>query len=303
MQFEVTILGSNGAVPAFDRHPTSQYIHYNGHGFIVDCGEGTQLQMARFGIRRARLDHVFISHLHGDHFYGLLGLITSFNLNHREAPLHIYGHHGIEEIIATQFKHSETVLKFPLVFHVVTADQPRLIYEDAMLTVTTIPLLHRIPTTGFLFREKPGLRKMRTEKLAEYRIPVADIPAIKAGADFIAADGKVISNHELTLPPPPPRSYAFCSDTAYHEQIVPQLAEVDLLYHEATFIEEHAQRASETMHSTARQAALIAQMAGVKKLLLGHFSARYEQLDTLLQEAKAVFPNAELALEGTTFAL
>ncbi|MFN8310586.1 MAG: ribonuclease Z [Chitinophagales bacterium] len=301
MQFEVTILGSNGAVPAFDRHPTSQFINYNGHGYLVDCGEGTQLQMARYAIRRGKLDHIFISHLHGDHFFGLLGLLTSFNLNHRETPLHIYGHPGIEEIVTTQFRHSETTLRFPVHYHVVFANHPELIYEDHQMTVTTIPLKHRIPTTGFLFREKEGLRKMRVEKLAEYKIPVHLISGIKAGSPLVLEDGSVISNEELTLPPAAPRSYAFCSDTAYTDSFTDQIQGVNLLYHEATFLNEHEQRATETMHSTARQAALVAQAANVDQLLLGHFSARYERLERLLEEARVIFQNTSLALEGTVF--
>jgi ribonuclease Z len=303
MHFDVTILGSNGAVPAYNRNPTSQFLNYNGRGFLIDCGEGTQMQMAKFGIRRGKLDHVFISHIHGDHFFGLMGLLTSFNLNYRETPLHIYGHSGIEEIINTHFKHSQTILRYDVFFHPVLADIPKIIYEDDALSVETIILEHRIPTTGFLFREKVGLRKILAEKISEHNIPISEIIKIKQGADFITADGDRISNAMLTENPLSPRSYAFCSDTVFTESFVEQIKNVNLLYHEATFLDEHSLRAAETMHSTAKQAGVVAQKAEVGKLLIGHFSARYENLDPLLFEAMDVFPNTELAIEGKTFGI
>lgn len=270
---------------------------------MVDCGEGTQFRMNKFNIKRGKLDHIFISHLHGDHFFGLMGLITSFNLNWREHALNIYGPPALHDIINLHLKHSQTRLKFDIHFHPVAADKPRLIYDDHSLTVETIILKHRLPTTGFLFREKPGLRKIRSEKLSAYNIPIELIPYIKKGDDFVTAEGLLIPNSELTVAPHTPRSYAYCSDTAYHEPIIEQLQGVDLLYHEATFVTEHEERAQETFHSTGKQAARIAKQAGVHKLVIGHFSARYENLHPLLDEARAVFPNTELALEGETFGI
>jgi ribonuclease Z len=301
VQFEVTILGSNGAVPAFDRHPSAQIVNFNGHSFLVDCGEATQFQMNRFNIKRGKLDHIFISHLHGDHYFGLLGLITSFHLNYRHHPLHIYGPRELGEIINLHLKCSQTMLRFEIYFHPLKADLPRLIYEDDHLEVETIILKHRLPTTGFLFREKRGLLNIKREKIQEYNISVEDILKIKNGEDLILADGTIVPNAELTHTPRPPRSFAYCADTVYNEDILSQIAGVDLLYHEATFIDEHKDRAVETMHSTARQAAIIAQKANVKELLIGHFSARYENLNLLLNEAKQEFDNTLIAVEGETF--
>jgi ribonuclease Z len=301
MHFEVTILGSNGAVAAYDRHPTSQFLNYDGYGYLIDCGEGTQMQMAKYGIKRGKLDHVFISHLHSDHFLGLMGLIASMNLNYREHPLHIYGHPGIEEIVTTHFKHSETQLRYQLIFHRVYADEPRIIFENNVLTVETIILQHRIATTGFLFREKAGLRKILAEKIEKYNIPYQEIHKIKQGADFIGPDGLHVPNAELTTDPAPARSYAFCSDTAYTESFLEQIRGVDVLYHEATFTSEHRERAAETMHSTTQEAATIALKARVGKLLIGHFSARYQDLTPLLFESKDIFPDTELATEGSIF--
>ncbi len=303
MQFDLTILGSNGAIPAYDRFPSSQVLNYNGNIFMIDCGEGAQFRMNKFNIKRGRLDNIFISHLHGDHFFGLVALITSFNLNWREHPLNIYAPAGLEEIINLHFKHSKTQLRFELSFHHITNDKPVKIYEDNVLTVETIILRHRLPTTGFLFKEKTNLRKIIADKITEYNIPHQTIIEIKKGADFIDAAGNKIANAELTLEPPNPRSYAYCSDTIYTESVAEQIKGVGTLYHEATFIEEHAERATETFHSTAKQAAQIAKLAGAGKLLIGHFSARYENLDTLLNEAREVFANTELAEEGLTFAV
>jgi ribonuclease Z len=301
MQFDLTILGSNGAIPAHDRHPSSQILNYNGNHFLIDCGEGTQFRLNKFGIKRGRLDNIFISHLHGDHYFGLIGLLTSFNLNWREHPLHVYGPAGVEEIMNVHFKHSQTQLRFPIHYHHTTDDEPRVIYEDHFLQVETIILRHRIPTTGFLFKEKKGLRKILSDKISEHNISHTDIPDIKKGADFTDAQGKVIPNAELTADPHSPRSYAYCSDTVFTESFVEQIKGVNLLYHEATFIDEHAPRASETFHTTSRQAAQVAKQSNAGKLVIGHFSARYDNLDVLLQQSKEVFPETYLAIEGTVF--
>jgi ribonuclease Z len=301
MQFDLTILGSNGAIPAYDRHPSSQILNYNGNHFLIDCGEGTQFRLNKFGIKRGRLDNIFISHLHGDHYFGLIGLLTAFNLNWREHDLHIYGPAGLEEIMQVHFKHSQTQLRFQIHYHNLVADAPRIIYEDHFLQVETIILTHRLPTTGFFFREKKGLRKILGEKILAYNIPYTDIPDIKKGADFTAASGTVIPNAELTTAPQPPRSYAYCSDTVFTNNYTEQIKGVDLLYHEATFVDEHAARALETFHTTSRQAASIAKAAQAQKLVIGHFSARYENLDLLLSQSREVFSETYLAKEGTVF--
>ena len=303
MHFEVTILGSNGAIPAHNRYPTSQFLNYNGQGFLLDCGEGTQLQMSKYNIKRGKLDHIFISHIHGDHFFGLMGILTSFNLNYRENPLHIFGYPGIEEIVRTYFKHAQTVIRYEMIFHSVIADEPRVIYENNELTVESIILKHRIPTTGFLFREKVGPRKILPSQLEQYQIPVQEISKIKMGADFVTSDGIVIANADLTHDPASPRSYAFCTDTGYTESFLEQIRGVNVLYHEATFVHEHRERAAETGHTTTREAATIALKANVGKLIVGHFSARYEDLSPLLGECKDVFPNTELAIEGHLFSI
>lgn len=301
MQFDVTILGSNGAIAAFDRFPSAQAIHYNGQVFLVDCGEGTQFRMNKFGIKRGRLDHIFISHLHGDHYYGLIGLLTSFNLNWREHPLHIYAPEGLEEIVKLQFKYSNTQLKFDIHFHTNYTSKSALIFEDKSIIVETLPLIHRIPTCGFLFREKKPPLNIVPEKIAEYNIPFQLINDIKSGADFTTTDGRIISNKMLTTPALPPRSYAYCSDTAYTEQFIEKISGIDLLYHEATFIHEHELRAAETFHTTTKQAASLAKKADVKRLIIGHFSARYENLQMLQDECREVFPETYLAIEGSTF--
>jgi ribonuclease Z len=301
MQFDLTILGSNGAIPAHDRHPSSQILNYNGSLFLIDCGEGTQFRLNKFNIKRGRLDHIFISHLHGDHYFGLVGLLTSFNLNWRETPLHIYGPAGIEEIMNVHFKHSQTQLKFQIHYHHLLADEPRVIYEDEVLQVETIILKHRLPTTGFYFKEKKGLRKILADKIVEYKIPYTDIVAIKKGADFTDEHGSIVPNIELTTDPPEPRSYAYCSDTVYIDSFTVQIKGVGLLYHEATFVDEHTARALETYHTTSRQAAEVAKKAKAGKLVIGHFSARYENLEILLSQAREVFPETYLATEGTVF--
>jgi ribonuclease Z len=303
MQFEVTILGSNGAIAAYDRFPSAQILNYDGSLFLIDCGEGTQFRMNKFGIKRGRLDNIFITHLHGDHYFGLIGLLVSFNLNWREHPLHVYGPPELEEIIGCQFRASKTALRFEIYFHPIEADKPKIIFDDNTLTVETIILKHRLPTTGFLFKEKKHNRKIIAEKLHQYNISHEKIPGIKAGGNFIDAKGNEIPNSELTSDPAPTRSYAYCSDTIFTESFVEQIKGVGTLYHEATFAEEHAARAEETFHSTSKQAARIATGADAGHLLIGHFSARYEKLDILLAEAREVFKKTHLAEEGKTFAI
>jgi len=301
MEFSVKILGNSGALPGFGRHPTAQVVNHHERLFLVDCGEGTQMRCNDFEVRKSKIHHIFISHLHGDHYFGLVGLITSFQLLQRIQPLHIYGPPKLWDIIKLQLSPWGIPPCYELVFHPTQAKTTMVLYEDEFLEVETIPLKHKIPCTGFLFREKPKVRKMRKDKIKEFDIHFKFIPEIKAGANFTTATGQVIPNLELTDAPLPPRAYAFCSDTAYHEPILSQIQGIDLLYHEATFTKEFEERAALTLHSTAEQAALMAKKAGVKRLLLGHFSAKYPILSPLLSEARAVFGASDLGVEGKVF--
>ncbi len=301
MVFEISILGSSSATPTYQRHPTAQVVRIHERLFLVDCGEGTLIQMNRFKIRFHKINQIFISHLHGDHYLGLLGLISTMHLQGRTTDLHIYGQAELKEIIDIQLRYSETELRYKLHFHPVKATAKSLVYEDEDLSVMAIPLKHRIPCTGFLFREKPARRKLIRTMLAEHSIPVSEYSRLKDGEDYISPSGEIIPNNVLTSDPRLPRSYAFCSDTIYDEQLIREIRDVDLLYHEATFMNDKLERAAETYHSTAEQAALIARKAGVKRLIIGHFSARYKNLYPLLEEAKAVYPDTTLALEGDRF--
>ena len=303
MTFEVTILGSSSATPIYQRHPTAQVLRINEHFFLVDCGEGTLIQMNRYRVKYHRINHIFISHLHGDHYLGLMGLISTMHLHGRTTPLHIYAPPELREIVHIQLVHSQTDLRYPLHFHDTHSRHPEVIYEDEDLEVRTIILSHRIPCTGFLFAEKQKMRKLDKEALRRHAIPVEAYADLKNGKDFTGAGGKVIANAELTLDPKPPRSYAFCSDTIYDETILPHIRGVDLLYHESTFLSDMEDRARETYHTTAAQAGRLAKLAGVRQLLIGHFSARYRNLHELLDEAKREFPDTRLALEGDRFVI
>jgi len=303
MTFEVTILGSNAAVPAFGRHPSAQILNVNEQCYLIDCGEGTQIRMNDFSIRRHRINQIFISHLHGDHIFGLIGLLTSYSLGQRTEKMDIFGPAGIQELIDVQIKYSKSHLTYPLNVHIVDPTQSTMIFSDKNLTVTTIPLDHRIPACGYLFREKDRLLNVIPEKLTKYGIDFKQINEIKKGKKGTNAAGEEVENNLLTLPPYIARSFAYCSDTAYKPDIIPLLKDIDLLYHEATFTKEKAENAIATKHSTANQAAMIARDAGVKKLLIGHFSSRYHDLNVLLHEANSVFANTQLAIEGTTFSV
>lgn len=295
MTFELTILGSNAAVPANGRHPSAQYLDVGREAFLIDCGEGTQIQMMNFRIKRSKINHIFISHLHGDHIFGLIGLLMSMSLNNRKTPLHVYSPNGLEDIIRIQI---DKPLTYPLHFHVTNPETPELLYESNTITVRTIPLVHRVPCHGFLFEEKDRPAQMRKEKIEEYAIPYTAIPAIKKGGDYMMEDGRCIPNSELTKPAPKGRKFAYCSDTMYSEKIVPLIKEVDILYHEATFMHDCLEQAEKTMHTTALQAATIAQKARVRKLIVGHFSSRYKNLVPLLEEAQSIFEATQLAEEG-----
>ena len=300
MSFHITILGSSGAMPAYGRHPSAQLVEIQNHYFLIDCGEGVQMQLMRYQISFHRINHIFISHLHGDHYLGLMGLIFTMHLQRRSADLHIYSHRGLDEIITTQFRYSRSWPNFKIVFHRLEKDVKEIIFEDNTISIETIPLAHKIRCSGFLFKEKPKPRRIDKAKLPESLL-IQQLAALKRGEDIIDEGGNVLyKNDALTMPPKSSRSYAYCSDTAYKEAIVEQIQGVNVLYHEATFTEEDKLKATETQHSTALQAATIATQAGVGKLLIGHFSARYRDLSPLLEEAQAKFSNTTLALEGET---
>lgn len=300
---KLTILGCHSATPKISTHTTSQVLEINNHIFLIDCGEGTQVQLRRRKIKFSRIKHIFISHLHGDHFFGLIGLISSFGLLNRETELHVYGPKGIKEIIVLQLKLSKSWTKFPLYFHELESTEAEVIFEDKKVSVETIPLEHRVYTNGFLFREKPGERKLLVEEVRKHNIDVAYYNSIKKGKDIQLEDGTKVPNEMLTNPPRDPFAYAFCSDTVYKPAIIPQLRGINMLYHESTFLEKHLDKAHKTKHSTAKQAAEIAKAAEVGKLILGHYSTRYANLNLFLEEAKSVFQNVELAEDGKIFEL
>ena len=297
MIFELTILGSNAAVPANGRHLSAQVLNTEQEAFLIDCGEGTQIQMMKFGIKRGKINHIFISHLHGDHIFGLIGLLMSMSLNNRTKPLHIYSPEGLEPIIRIQI---DKPLTYSLHFHTTNPTISEVLYENKQVVVQSIPLVHRAPCHGFLVTEKDRPAQMIKEKIKEYDIPYTAIPAIKGGEDYYLPDGRCIENEELTKPGRKGRKFAYCSDTMYAEAILPLIKNVDLLYHEATFMHDCLEQAEKTMHSTALQAATIANKAAVKKLIVGHFSSRYRDLEPLLEEAKSVFESTVLAEEGRT---
>jgi len=303
MIFEISILGSSSATPIYQRHPTAQVLNIHERLFLVDCGEGTLIQMNRYKIKFHRINHIFISHLHGDHYLGLMGLISTMHLQGRTTLLHIYAPPELKEIVEIQLTYSETALRYPVEFHSLDSKKAAVIYEDEDLEIKTIILNHRIPCTGFLFREKPRMRKLLKEELEKFQVPVEFFQNLKNGEDYVDPDGSVIPNSSLTSDPRPARSYAFCSDTKYDERLIPVLRDIDLLYHEATFMNDKASRAEETFHSTAEQAATMALKSTVKRLIIGHFSARYKNLYPLLEEAKVVFPQTTLAMEGDRFSI
>lgn len=301
MPFRITILGSNSAVPAYNRHPSAQVINLREKLYLIDCGEGTQMRMDRLHIRRNRIEQIFISHLHGDHYFGLIGLITSLQLNGRIKPLTIFSPKGLEAIIDIQLKETRKEMSFDLRFVTTDTTKSKVIFENEDVAVSTVPLDHRIECAGFLFAEKQKQPNLLREKIEAYQIPIEQRPLIKEGADFVTAEGHTIPHSELTKPARKPRSFAYCSDTAYSEPIIDIVKGVDLLYHEATFVNGSEERADLTRHSTAEQAATIAKKAEVKKLIVGHFSAKYKDLHPFLEQAQAVFANSALALEGETF--
>ena len=302
-KFNVQILGCGSALPTTMHMPSSQLVDVNGKLFMIDCGEGTQLQMRKFGARMSKLHSIFISHMHGDHVFGLPGLISSFNLLGRTAELTIYAHQELEDFINPVLNMFCKHISYNVRLVLLKRKGHHLIYENKSIQIFSFPLKHRIASTGFLFKEKEKMRHIKRDMIDFYNIPIREINDIKNGADFTTLEGEIIPNERLTTPPTPSRYYAYCSDTAYDESIVPYIKGIDVLYHEATFMESEIIRANKTAHSTARQAAEIAKLADVKKLIIGHFSSRYTDLNLLLEEARAVFPETELAYEGKVIEL
>lgn len=298
---KVTILGCYAATPRTISNPTAQVLEIKNRMFLIDCGEGTQVQLRKQKIKFSRINHIFVSHLHGDHFYGLIGLVSTFMLLGRTNDLHIYGPKGIKEIITLQLRLSQSWTSYGLYFHELESKQSELIYEDDQLTVKTIPLKHRVYTNGFLFQEKPGERKLNPDAVQTYEIDKLYYNKIKMGYDMVLEDGTVIENSKLTFDPEEPKSYAFCSDTAYDEEIAAQVRDVTALYHESTFLESEAEKGKQTMHSTAKEAARIAFKANAGQLILGHYSTRYDSIALFREEAQQIFPNTLLADDGLSF--
>lgn len=298
---KLTILGCYAATPRSFTNPTSQVLEIKNRIFLIDCGEGTQVQLRKNKIKFSKINHIFISHLHGDHFYGLVGLVSTFRLLNRTTDLHIYGPKGIKEAITLQLKLSNSWTQYNLYFHELTSTESEIIYEDEKVLVKTIPLKHRIYTNGFLFQEKAGSRKLNIDKILDLEIDNCYYQKIKNGGDIIMDNGEMILNSEITFDPIPSKSYAFCSDTAYNESIIPIIKNVDILYHETTFLQKDAEFATKTMHSTSQEAAMIALKANVKELILGHYSTRYESIEVFKTEALEIFPNVHLADDGKLF--
>lgn len=295
---ELCILGNGSGGPFQGRHFTAQLLKAGKYRFLIDCGEGTQQQLYRYRLRYDNLAQIFISHLHGDHTFGLAGLLSSFCMQRRQQAIHIYSPPGLSDLIGATFRAGGIQPPFPIIFHEVNPEQSRCVFENPVLEVWTIPLRHRAPCTGWLFREKPKRRRMRKDQIEAYGIHYTQIPGLLAGADLELPDGARVPNSELTRPPDPPRAYAFCSDTAFSERVIAAVQGVDLLYHEATFLSTQSAEAAITLHSTAAQAAEVARQAGAKKLLMGHFSSRYADLAQHLTEARGIFPDSYLAEEG-----
>ena len=300
---KLTILGCYAATPRTLSNPTSQVLEIKNRVFLIDCAEGTQVQLRKSKIKFSKINNIFISHLHGDHFYGLIGLISTFMLLNRENDLHIYGPKGIKEIILLQLRASDSYSGYNLYFHELTSKESVTVFEDEKVIVKTIPLSHRIYTNGFLFQEKNIERKLNFETIENYSIDKVYFNKIKFGGDVTLEDGTIVPNSELSFPPLPVKSYAYCSDTKYDEKIIPIIQNVDYLYHESTFLESEEALSEKTMHSTAKQAATIASKAQVKNLILGHYSTRYSSIELFKEEAQTIFPSVHLAEDGKEFSL
>lgn len=303
MDFELNILGCGSAKPTTRHQPTSQILNVRGKFFMIDCGEGVQTQMQKMGLSMMNIGHIFISHNHGDHVFGLPGIIGTMDLLGRTSELHVHGPLQVGDFIDYLLKTFYTDIGYNVIFHPVDVHQHALVYEDRSITVHSIPLQHRLPTCGYIFREKPGLPHIRREMIDAFNIPISQINNIKAGASWTTEDGTIIPHERLTTPANPPRSYAYCSDTVYLPHLKDILNGVTLLYHEATYMHERAPRAEQTRHSTALQAAMQARDAKVEQLCLGHFSASLKDENALLREAQSVFPNTILANEGLVISI
>jgi ribonuclease Z len=301
MKFEITVLGTAAATPAYGRFPSSQVANIQDEWYMIDCGEGTQMRLTDFHIPKNRIANIFISHLHGDHIFGLPGFLTSLSLGGRQEAMNIYSVEGLQEMIETILRVSHSTLIYPLHFHAFDPTKHELIYETSGLTVHTLPLKHSVPTAGFLFREKPFLPNFIKEKIEEHNIPISFIKEIKLGADFVKEDGTVIPHSEMVTTPVPSRSFAYCSDTMYHEPLIPLIQNVNLLYHETTFTQDFIENAEWGMHSTAHQAATIAKKANVEMLVTGHYSARFQDFHPILEEARRIFKNTFASSDGSNF--
>lgn len=295
----VTILGNNSSVPAFNRHPTSQVVTHDGTNFLVDCGEGTQIQMIKYKIRRSKISHIFISHLHGDHYFGLVGLLNTFGLLSHKQELHVYGPAPLQQIIEMQMTVADTILPYALYFH--TLCQPKTLVDTDTIRISCFSTNHRIECYGFLFEEKEGKRKLLIDKVRKLNIPVSFYSSLQNGLDYMTSRGQIIPNESVTAAPEKGKKYAFCADTKYDETIIPYIYGADTIYHETTYLDNMRERAEERFHSTTKQAAEIARKAMVKKLLIGHFSSKYSTLEQFEAEAKEIFPHTELAIEGSTY--
>lgn len=300
MTFSVTVLGSSSALPTSTRFPSAHVLNVHERLFLIDCAEGTQMQLRRYRIKMSKINHIFISHLHGDHTLGLIGLISTLNLTGKKSDLHIYAHASLEENLNYNLKFFVDVLSFTIVFHPIESKHA-IIYEDSKLVVESLPLKHRVQSTGFLFREKRGYPNIRKELIEKYSLSLVQISAIKNGKDHITSEGEIVPNSSLTYYATEPRSYAYCSDTLYTQKLIGLVKDVDLLYHEATFAGNDIGLAKQTGHSTAGQAATIALKANVKKLIIGHFSSRYKNTESLLNEAKLIFDNTLAVEDGDVF--
>lgn len=308
MTFKLIVLGCNSAKPILTRHPSAYVLNINDNLFLIDCGEGTQIQFLKYKIKISKINHIFISHLHGDHYLGLMGIIDSFALNNRTKPLYIYGVPKLAEIIKVHFEATGSSFNgidapFPIIFRALHENIPEVILNNDEIIVKTIVLEHRVPCLGFLFTEKPKLRKILPDKILQYNVPKTFIKQIKEGADFITANGQIVLNNELTTNPPNSNTFAYCSDTLYSEKVIEQIKDVDLLFHEATYLKDLTEKAYNWGHSTAEQAATVAKKANAKKLILGHFSSKYANTQLFLDEAKTIFEHTYLAQEGESYSL
>jgi ribonuclease Z len=295
----LTILGNNSAIPAFDRNPTAQVLQTPEESFLIDCGEGTQMQLSKYKVKRSKINHIFISHLHGDHYFGLIGIITSMSLLNRTQDLHLHAPPELEQLITMQLNFAATHLCFNLHFH--PLQQEGLIYDGHKMTAACFKVKHRIDCWGFLFREKKKPRKLDAERAKIYEIPAAFYDNLQMGEDYVTKKGTIVPNEEVTTEAPKGKSYAYCADTIFDESLAEKVKEVDLLYHETTYLKDLHERAAARFHSTTVQAGTIAKNARAKRLLIGHFSSKYENLDEFLAETKEVFENTELAIQGSCY--